>query len=132
MKLNKLKEQVAKAETTKAQALVQLERAKKPPRKSHTNSKTVNESKDCAIKATEDARKRLSRLKKRILDLETAREKYVTVITELDAAKQELRKVRQDCDASLEAKIAAVNQTEEAEHAAIRQCPKKTNLHIET
>ncbi|XVF77030.1 hypothetical protein PTKIN_Ptkin14bG0007100 [Pterospermum kingtungense] len=42
----------------------------------------------------------------------------MTVITELDAAKQELMKVRQDCDASLEAKIAAFKQTEEAEHAA--------------
>ena len=42
----------------------------------------------------------------------------MTVIIELDAAKQELRKVRQDCDASLESKIAAFNQTEEAKHAA--------------
>ncbi|KAK8997211.1 hypothetical protein V6N11_020695 [Hibiscus sabdariffa] len=54
----------------------------------------------------------------RIQDLENAREQYITVITELDAAKQELRKVCQDCDASLEAKIAAFKQTEEAEHAA--------------
>ncbi|XVE50870.1 hypothetical protein DITRI_Ditri01bG0198500 [Diplodiscus trichospermus] len=42
----------------------------------------------------------------------------MTVINELDAAKQELSKVRRDCDASLEEKIAAFNQAEEAEHAA--------------
>ncbi|XP_022716720.1 WEB family protein At5g55860-like [Durio zibethinus] len=127
--LNKLKEQLENAETTKAQALVELERAKRMVEELTYKLKTVNESKDYAIKATEAAKNQAKQIEEansgilpgtdgaRSLDLETAREQYMSVITELDAAKQELRKVRQDCDASLEAKIAAFNQTEEAEHA---------------
>ncbi|XP_022753023.1 nodulin homeobox-like isoform X3 [Durio zibethinus] len=127
--LNKLKEQLENAETTKAQALVEIERAKKMVEELTHKLKTVNESKDSAIKATEAAKNQAKQIEEAnsgnlpgpdgamSQDLETAREQYLTVITELDAAKQELRKVRQDCDASLEAKNAAFNQTEEAEHA---------------
>ncbi|XWS27709.1 hypothetical protein CRYUN_Cryun25bG0004300 [Craigia yunnanensis] len=91
---------------------------------------TVNESKDSAIKATEAAKNQTKQIEEansgnlpgpdgaRSQNLETAREQYMTVITEVDTATQKLRKVHQDCDASLEAKIAAFNQTEEAEHAA--------------
>ncbi|KAE8676735.1 sequence-specific DNA binding transcription factor [Hibiscus syriacus] len=39
-------------------------------------------------------------------------------IGELHAVKQELRKLRQDCNASLEVKIMAFNQTEEAKDSA--------------
>ncbi|TYH87217.1 hypothetical protein ES332_D01G101400v1 [Gossypium tomentosum] len=128
--LNKLKEQLSNAEITKAQALVELERAKKTAEELSHKLKTVNESKDCAAKATDAAKNKAKKIEEansgilpgpdgtRSQDSETAREQYMIVITELDAAKQELRKVRQDCDASLEAKIAAFNQTEEAEHAA--------------
>ncbi|XWS09640.1 hypothetical protein CRYUN_Cryun39dG0007100 [Craigia yunnanensis] len=128
--LNKLKEQLANAETTKAQAFVELERAKKRVEELTHKLKTVNESKDSAIKATEAAKNHAKQIEEansgilpeadgiRSQDLETAREQYMTLITELDAGKQELRKVRQDCDVSLEAKIAAFNQTEEAQHAA--------------
>ncbi|XVF70910.1 hypothetical protein PTKIN_Ptkin11bG0200300 [Pterospermum kingtungense] len=128
--LNKLKEQLANAETTKAQALVELERAKRTVEELTDKFKTVNESKDSAIKATEAAKNQAKLIEEansgnlsgpdgaRIQDLETAKEQYMTVITELDAAKQELRKVRQNCDASLGVKIDAFNQTEEAEHAA--------------
>ncbi|XP_007020455.2 PREDICTED: WEB family protein At5g55860 [Theobroma cacao] len=128
--LNRLKEQLENAETTKAQALVELERAKRMVKDLTDKLKTVNESKDSAIKATEAAKNQAKLIEEanssslpgpdgaRNHDLETSREQYMTVITELDAAKQELRKVHQDCDASLEAKIAAFNQTEEAEHAA--------------
>ncbi|KAE8680279.1 WEB family protein [Hibiscus syriacus] len=128
--LKRLKEQLENAETTKAQALVELERAKRTVEELSHKLKTVNESKECAIKATEAAKNQAKQIEEansdilpgadgfRSLDLETAREQYMTVITELDAAKQELRKLRQDCDSSLEAKIAAFKQTEEAEHAA--------------
>ncbi|KAK9025999.1 hypothetical protein V6N11_038850 [Hibiscus sabdariffa] len=128
--LKKLKDQLENAETTKAQALVELERAKRTLEELSHKLKTVNESKESAIKATEAAKnqaKLIEEAKSGVLpgpdgarsqDMETAREKYMTVITELDAAKQELWKVRQDCGASLEAKIAAFKQTEEAEHAA--------------
>ncbi|KAE8704292.1 WEB family protein [Hibiscus syriacus] len=128
--LKKLKDQIENAETTKAQALVELERAKRTLEELSHKLKTVNESKEYAIKATEAAKNQTKQIEEansdilpgpdraRSLDLETAREQYMTVITELDVAKQELRKLRQDRDASLEAKIAAFKQTEEAEHAA--------------
>ncbi|XVE80568.1 hypothetical protein DITRI_Ditri14bG0150300 [Diplodiscus trichospermus] len=128
--LNKLKQQLENAEATKAQALVELERAKRMVEELTDKLKNVNESKDSAIKATEAAKSQAKQIEDansgnlpgrdgvRSQDLEAAREQYLTLITELDAAKQKLRRVRQDCDASLEAKIAAFNQTEEAEHAA--------------
>ncbi|KAM1481640.1 hypothetical protein ACFX13_013865 [Malus domestica] len=51
-------------------------------------------------------------------DVESARAQYMGVITELNSAKQELQKIRQDCDASLEAKATAIKQVAEAEDAA--------------
>ncbi|KAE8708320.1 hypothetical protein F3Y22_tig00110346pilonHSYRG00025 [Hibiscus syriacus] len=42
----------------------------------------------------------------------------MAVIGELDATKQELRKIHQDYNASLEVKIMAFNQTEEAKDSA--------------
>ncbi|KAL4334627.1 hypothetical protein GQ457_07G012440 [Hibiscus cannabinus] len=128
--LNKLKEQVENAETTKTQALAELERAKSMAEELTHKLKTVNESKDSAIKATEAAKNKAKQIEEansdilpgpdgvRSQDLETAREQYMSVIAELDAAKQELRKLCQDCDASLEAKITAFNQTEEAKDSA--------------
>ncbi|XP_022734989.1 WEB family protein At5g55860-like [Durio zibethinus] len=128
--LNKLKEQLENAETTKAQAFVELERAKKRVEELTHKLETVNESKDSVIKATEAAKNQVKQIEEanlgilpgadgsRSQDLETAREQYMTVITELDAAKQELRKYRQHCDASLEEKIAALNKTKGAEHLA--------------
>ncbi|KAL0306237.1 UNVERIFIED_CONTAM: WEB family protein [Sesamum radiatum] len=79
--LNKLKEQLKSAETTKAQALLELERAKRT-------------------------------------DLETARTHYTAAVAELDAAKQELRKLRQEYDAYVETKEIAAKQAAEAENAA--------------
>ncbi|KAK9006103.1 hypothetical protein V6N11_035151 [Hibiscus sabdariffa] len=128
--LNKLKEQVENAETTKTQALAELERAKSMAEELTHKLKTVNESKDSAIKATAAAKNKAKQIEEansdilpgpdgvRSQDLETAREQYMSVIAELDAAKQELRKLCQDCDASLEAKITAFNQTEEAKDSA--------------
>ncbi|GMJ10432.1 TOUCH-REGULATED PHOSPHOPROTEIN1 [Hibiscus trionum] len=128
--LKRLKDQLENAETTKAQALVELERAKRTLEELSHKLKTVSDSKESAIKATEAAKNQAKLIEEansgilpgpdgaRSQALETAREQYMTVITELDAAKQELWNVRQDCDASLEAKIAALKQTEEAEHVA--------------
>ncbi|KAK8644053.1 hypothetical protein V6N13_013326 [Hibiscus sabdariffa] len=128
--LNKLKEQVENAETTKTQALAELERAKSMVEELTHKLRTVNESKDSAIKATEAAKNKAKQIEEansdilpgpdgvRSQDLETAREQYMSVIAELDAAKQELRKLCQDCDASLEAKMTAFNQTEEAKDSA--------------
>lgn len=132
--LNKLKEQVKNAENTKEQALIELERAKRTVDDLTQRLKVLNESKDSAVKTTESAKnqaKQIEESKSGILpesdgikeqDLQSSRENYMSVIAELDAAKQELRKVSQDCDAALEAKVAASNLVAEAETAV------KTNV----
>uniref|UniRef100_A0A5B6ZR94 WEB family protein n=2 Tax=Davidia involucrata TaxID=16924 RepID=A0A5B6ZR94_DAVIN len=128
--LKKLKEQLKNAEITKAQALVELEKAKRAVEDLTRKLKTVSESKETSIKATEAAKNQVKQLEEANCgnpagtngvwkqDLESAREQYTTEITELDAAKQELRQIRKDCDASLEAKAAAFKQAAEAELAA--------------
>ncbi|KAF5728472.1 hypothetical protein HS088_TW21G00619 [Tripterygium wilfordii] len=127
--LDKLKELLKNAETTKAETLVELEKAKSTVDDLTLKLSTVSESKDLAIRATEAAKNQTKHIEEadsgqppesdvaRTNDLESAREQYVAVFTELDAAKLELRKIRQDCDASLEAKVAAFNHAAEAEHA---------------
>ncbi|TYI31751.1 hypothetical protein ES332_A04G006600v1 [Gossypium tomentosum] len=128
--LNKLKEQLENAKTTKTQALAELEKAKSMVEELTCKLKTINESKDSAIKATEAAKSQAKQIDEansdvlpgpddaRSQDLETSREQYMAVIAELDAAKQGLRNLRQDCDASLEARIMAINLTLEAKHSA--------------
>ncbi|XP_052178013.1 WEB family protein At5g55860-like [Diospyros lotus] len=141
--LNKLKEQLKNAETTKAQALVELEKAKRTVEDLAQKLNTVTESKESATKASEAAKSRVLQLEEanggspavtngaQKEDLETGRAQYVTVITELDAAKQLLRQIRQDRDATLEAKVAASKQAEEAEHAAKANLQKAGELSKE-
>lgn len=128
--LNKLKEQLQNAETTKAQALSELEKAKRTVEDLSQKLKIINESKESAITATETAKHRVNQFaevnndnSKEInvssgVDLETARAQYLEAVNELDAAKQELRKIRGEHDASAETKNRAVKQAEEAELAA--------------
>ncbi|CAI0374137.1 unnamed protein product [Linum tenue] len=127
--LNKLKDQLDNAETTKAQALTELEKAKRAVDDLTQKLKTINEAKELALRATETSKNQVKQIEEansgrnqptdaaRLQDLEAAREQYLTVFSELDVAKQELRKLRQQCDASLEAKLAAITQTAEAEHS---------------
>ncbi|XP_050113935.1 WEB family protein At5g55860-like [Malus sylvestris] len=128
--LYKLKEQLKNVETTKAQALVELEKSKAILEDLSNKVKALNESKEFAIKATKAAKCQAKQLEEANCgnlagtdgawkqDLESARAQYMSVITELNSAKQELQKIRQDCDASLEAKAAAIKQVAEAEDAA--------------
>ncbi|KAK4398633.1 WEB family protein [Sesamum angolense] len=128
--LNKLKEQLKSAETTKAQALLELERAKRTVDDLTRKLKIVNESKDSAIRATEVANHQAVQFAETNNDclkgangssnpyLETARTHYTAAVAELDAAKQELRKLRQEYDAYVETKEIAAKQAAEAENAA--------------
>lgn len=123
--LRKLKDQLKSAETTKAEALVELERAKRTLEDLTNKLKTVNEAKESSIRATEAAKNQAKQLDEETgsngfwkQDLETAREQYTAAITELDAAKQELQKIRQDCDADVEVVAAAFKQVTEAELTA--------------
>lgn len=127
--LNKLKEQLTNAETTKAQALVELEKAKTTVDDLTQKLKALNESRELATKATEAAKSQAQQLKEEKYgnpdgtngagkeELETAVKRYASIITELDASKQELRKIRQEYDSSLEARVSAIKQASEAEDA---------------
>ncbi|XP_031259720.1 WEB family protein At5g55860 [Pistacia vera] len=141
--LNKLKDQLKNAENTKAEAFVELEKVKRTVDDLNNKLQVLNESKDSAIKATEAAKNQAKQIEEsnsgnpagsegdREQDLETAREKYMTVANELDAAKQELRKIRQNCDATLEAKVTAFNLAAEAENAAKANMERVSELSKE-
>ncbi|KAJ7963601.1 WEB family [Quillaja saponaria] len=127
--LNKLKEQLNNAQTTKAQALVELDKAKRTVNDLTKKLDSLMESKELAVKATEAAKSQAKQLEEANCgnpngtdgawkqDLETARNQYMSIITELDTAKQELRKVRQDCDSFLEARVSDFKRAAEAEDA---------------
>lgn len=96
--LNKLKEQLKNAETTKVQAFVELEKAKITVEGLTQKLTSLSESRESAVKATEAAKNQAKELEESNSgqpigtngawkqELETAREQYMIVITELDAA----------------------------------------------
>lgn len=119
--LDKLKEQLKSAETTKSGALTELERAKRTVDDLKNKLQIINEAKESAIKATEMAKDQAKKLGETesngVLnqDLEKSKEQYAAVFTELDAAKQELRRIRHDCEAAMEEKSEVMRQEREAE-----------------
>ncbi|CAA2995739.1 Hypothetical predicted protein [Olea europaea subsp. europaea] len=124
--LNKLKEQLINADTTKAQTIVELEMAKLIVEDLTQKLKTHNVLKDIAIMATESAKyqakqfeeTRNSESEGNDVDLGTARVQYTTAVTELYAAKQVLRKIWEEHNASVEAKDLATEQEAKAENFA--------------
>ncbi|XP_059662378.1 WEB family protein At5g55860-like [Cornus florida] len=128
--LSKLKEQLKNAEITKAQALVDLVKSKRTVDDLTQKLNIVGESKESVIKATEASRDLVKQLREANCgnpvgtdgdwkqDLESSRKHYMSAIAELDTAKQELRQIHQDYDASMEAKVAAFKQAAEAEQEA--------------
>jgi chromosome segregation ATPase len=128
--LDKFKEQLKNAETTKAQALLELEEAKKVVEDLTQKLEKAKESKEKASEVTEIARLRAEELDPANTkmskesntvwqaELNVARESHIKATDELDAAKQELRKVKQELAASMETKALAVKQAEEATIAA--------------
>lgn len=124
--LSKLKDQLKNAEVTKAQALSELEKAKRTVDDLTVKLKVVNDLKNSALEATEAAKSQVKEIEEagsvtggsRSQNLESIREDYAALIAGLDAAKQELRKYRRECDASEEAKATAVKQVAEAELTA--------------
>ncbi|CAA2972193.1 WEB family protein At5g55860-like [Olea europaea var. sylvestris] len=138
--LNKLKEQLKNAETMKAQALEELERAKQTVEDLTQKLKTHNESKYIAVRATEAAKHRAKQFEETRnsksegndgsaeVDLETARVQYTAAVTELDAVKQELRKIREEYNASTEAKNLAIEQAAKAENSAKANMERRGEL----
>ncbi|XP_057724237.1 WEB family protein At5g55860-like [Arachis stenosperma] len=141
--LNKLKDQLKNAETTKAQALVELQRHKKAVEDLSQKLNVLNESRELSTKATEASNCQAKQLKEEKCgdpvgsngawkeDLETAVKRYASVITELDVAKQELRNIRQEYNTSLEARVSAFKQAVEAEDAMKANTERASELSKE-
>lgn len=140
--LNRIKQQLENAENTKARALSDLGKANRTVQELTTKLNSAIESKQAAIEATESVRhkaKHLERVKSQNLErtsswkkeLGTTRDEYRRAAAELNTAKQELTKIRQDFDATLEAKLAAFQQAAEAQRLAKVNSEKASELSKE-
>ncbi|KAL0012072.1 hypothetical protein SO802_007180 [Lithocarpus litseifolius] len=140
--LNEIKQHLVKTQCTKTRALTELEKAKRTVQDLTSKLKSVNESKQSAIEAAEAAKNKPKNLqveKSRNAfgreawkqELDYARKEYTTIVTELDSAKQELNKIRQDFDAALEAKLAAFQQGAEAKRSVNINTKKASELSKE-
>ncbi|KAL6975181.1 hypothetical protein U1Q18_023976 [Sarracenia purpurea var. burkii] len=143
--LNKLKEQLVNAETTKTQALVELEKVKRTAEDLTQKLRSVTESKESALDETEATKKNQGKQLEETnscypvaanggagkLELESKREQYMTAIIELDTAKQLLRQIRQNCDATLKVEAFSFDQASEAEHGAKTNIEKSSELSEE-
>ncbi|KAI4389705.1 hypothetical protein MLD38_001905 [Melastoma candidum] len=127
--LDRLKQQVKNAETTKAQVVEELERAKRAVEDLTLKLHTVSQSRELAIKQIEIAKDKAKHLEETNSggystsngtlkpDLESFRKQYSRLSIELDSAKHELNKVRQESNAVMESKLAAFRTVEEANEA---------------
>ncbi|XP_062088063.1 WEB family protein At1g12150-like [Humulus lupulus] len=127
--LNKIKQNLESAETTKSRALSELERAQRTLHELTTKLNAVKDSKQSEIAAAEVVKERAKKLEieksKKVIgteawkrELDQIRKEYASTVIELDAAKQELNMIRQDFDVALEAKQAAFQQAGEAQRSA--------------
>ncbi|KDP35511.1 hypothetical protein JCGZ_08949 [Jatropha curcas] len=114
------------AETAKAKAVRELEKAKITLNDLTTRLKIANESKLSALEAIETVKKQTKKLEvtksQRYLgnagqELEEARDHYMKIATQLAIAKQELTKFRQDFDSVAETKSASLQQAAEAKRS---------------
>ncbi|XP_058202475.1 WEB family protein At1g12150-like [Rhododendron vialii] len=129
--LEKFKEQLKSAETTKSQAARELGKANRTLQELTCKLETASESKQAAIAATEAAKNRAKELeeaKSSIKDVQldsaswkqavdSEREQYKASAAELIGAKQELTSIRQDFDAALDIKLSAFQEAADAQHA---------------
>ncbi|KAK3136437.1 hypothetical protein QOZ80_5BG0434530 [Eleusine coracana subsp. coracana] len=141
--LNKYKEQLSNAETTRVQALSELEKAKRTVEELTTKLDAINKSKELAIQATEDAKTRTKQLEGGSpneglgtdgplkQELESAREQYTVALADLDAAKQDLRKLKKDFETSLDMRLSAAQQEEESLHSTEANKEKANQLRNE-
>eukprot|EP00268_Persea_americana_P045704 TRINITY_DN46745_c1_g1_i1.p1 TRINITY_DN46745_c1_g1~~TRINITY_DN46745_c1_g1_i1.p1 ORF type:complete len:652 (+),score=219.93 TRINITY_DN46745_c1_g1_i1:282-2237(+) len=141
--LNKFKEQLKNAETMKAQALIELEKAKRTVKDLTLKLKAVNEGKDSAIKVVEAAKsqaKQIETVNSNVHtgnggiwenELENAREQYTATVKELDTVKQELVNVQQDFVVSVNTKVSAFERVVEAEVVAKANKERGNDLSME-
>ncbi|OMO76987.1 hypothetical protein CCACVL1_15246 [Corchorus capsularis] len=140
--INSVKQKLESAESTKAKADGDLETAKITLQDLATKLEALTQSKESAIEAREAVKEQARQLelqtsqnhqdfKERTMELDCATEQYMDVATQLDAAKQELNKIRQDFDAALEVKLAAFQQAAEAHRSAKLHSERATELSKE-
>lgn len=126
--IERSKKLLESSENTKARALGDLEKAKRTMLELTTKLKAVRDSKESAMAAAEHVKKQAKQLEvtksqknivvERKQQVDIARQQYAITASEIDAAKQELNKLRQDFDATLEAKHSALQQAAEAQRLA--------------
>ncbi|CAL0334539.1 unnamed protein product [Lupinus luteus] len=140
--LNKIKKLLEKSETTKSKARSELDKANVTLNELTKKLTSVRESKRTAMEAAEAVKSQGKELEMALSqraigyqswkeELEHARKEYTTTVTELDASKQELNKIRQDFDAALEAKLAAFQAAGEAQRSAKMNLEKINELSKE-
>lgn len=121
----KIKQKLDNAEITRSRALSDLSKAKKTMEELSNKLETVNKSKQSAIDTKETVQQREEQLEHdksqgtppHHHELDVAREQYLSTTVELDAAKQQLNKIRQSFDSALDFKATALNQAAEAKRA---------------
>lgn len=122
--LNKLREQVKNAETVRDQALSELDWAKRTVDELTRKLDAVSESRDSANKVTEAAESRIREAKPESVSVSACGsssgddDEYGMVCKELDAAKQELRKIRQVSNEIADTKSVALTREEEAKEVS--------------
>ena len=126
--LNNIKKRLESAESTKAKALSELEKANVTLQELTKKLNIVRESKQSAIEASEAVKNQARELEMALSqkaigyeawkqELEHARKEYTTTVKQLHASKQELNQIRQDFDGALEAKLAAFQMAGEAQRS---------------
>ncbi|KAL7103330.1 hypothetical protein ACP275_08G172900 [Erythranthe tilingii] len=93
--LNRLKEQLQNAETTKSQALFELEKAKTTVWELSQKLESMKESKNSAKQSRE-----VDNFNSTETEGPSNRAEYTALLTELDAAKNELKRIRRDYEAA--------------------------------
>ncbi|XP_010476172.1 PREDICTED: WEB family protein At1g12150 [Camelina sativa] len=135
----KIKQKLDNAESTRSRALADLSKAKKTMEDLKNKLETVNKSKQSAIDTKETVQQREEQLEHdkshgsppHHHELDIAREQYLSTTVELDAAKQQLNKIRQSFDSAMDFKTTALNQAAEAQRALQANSAKVNELSKE-
>ncbi|KAL2245038.1 WEB family protein At1g12150 [Sesamum indicum] len=134
------RDQLRSAETAKAQALRELQRANRTLEELKNKLETLSESKQASIKAAEAARIRAKELEELQslraqqgndvwkVDVEEERERYKACAGELVASKEKLANLKQDFDKAMEEKLAVFKKAEDAQTMAQMNQEKQSQL----
>lgn len=124
---------------------MELEKAKRTALDLTQKLEVLSDSRELAIQETEASKSQAKQLKEEKYgcgnldgtdgawkeELETTVQRYKSVITELDIAKQELRKIRQGCNEYMEARVSAFKKAAEAKDAMKANTERASELSKE-